>query len=137
MVTILPPCAAGDHARADLLRQAHDAVQVCIHHSAVLLFGVLLEALADVRAGHVHQDVRSAHGLHRVGDRLRIADVQPQRAASDFRGAHLQFAPDRAASVTLAPASAMWRAMARPIPRLAPATRAVLPSKEKMRTTAL
>jgi DNA-binding MarR family transcriptional regulator/N-acetylglutamate synthase-like GNAT family acetyltransferase len=38
---------------------------------------------------------------------------------------------DRAARMTSAPAAAISRAMARPMPRLAPATRAVLPAREK------
>src|SRR5439155_8408860 len=42
---------------------------------------------------------------------------------------------ERAASTVWAPASARLWAMAKPIPRLAPATRAVLPAREKMSFT--
>jgi hypothetical protein len=41
---------------------------------------------------------------------------------------------DRAARMTLAPAAAMWRAISRPMPRLAPATNAVFPTSEKVFT---
>ena len=41
---------------------------------------------------------------------------------------------DRAARTTLAPAAAMWRAISRPMPRLAPATSAVFPTSENVFT---
>jgi hypothetical protein len=55
MLMILPP--AFDHARADQLRQFHQAMQISLHDALVLVWLVFLERPPDIHARDIREYV--------------------------------------------------------------------------------
>jgi hypothetical protein len=98
----LPTPSPLDHARADATREIDDPVQVNVEQP--LLFVPV-----------VSMRIQSAR--------------QPSRRRPSTRA--VTTSDERAPGIAWAPAQASPRAMAKPIPRLAPATNAVRPASEK------
>ena len=110
----------------------------------VLLGRILLEALANIRTSDDDENIDVRVRLGDRGNRVVVGDVergglgliarfaQGPRLGFELRKADKKLSMERAARMVPAPAAAVAWAIAKPIPRLAPAMRAFFPDSENI-----
>ena len=106
-------------------------MQIRLQDVIVLVTAIVLEMPADIGACDIDQNVDVASLIGRLPDRIGTRHIHGDCAAAQLRGEFFELAFRARARITSAPASRMPRAIARPMPRLAPAISAVLPCSEK------
>jgi hypothetical protein len=125
-----------------IARQLEGGEQVGLEDAAPLILGVVVGRLGDVAAGVVDQQVQAIGVvLDPVQDRLPVlvigdvggqaVDLPVGKASASSSRTVSSIPASRATSIRSAPKPASSRAMARPMPALAPVTNAVCPSNRQ------